>query len=382
MFKHLQRLLHIQGHKELMLIGLYITSIIIYAISSLVELYLHIYPAFVIKMSLAVISAFLLSSYLSSRRTSLYAMLLVIIIELEIAISVLNDHFYSFTMAHPFVLIFSFFFFFRLKTALIATALHYVYWFLIVVYTQGLSAFTLTSTLNMIISSTLIFIFSLFYYFSTNLSYARLDHSNRQNEILIKEIHHRIKNNLNMIASILGLQIVSLKKNGTDDAGEVLHKSKLRIEAIAQIHEALYKSDDFEKIDFADYVRQLTDTIYKSYGQRLSLEIEAKHITLPLETMLNLGIIINELITNTLKHSSKNSNKEQDSLLISLDKEANTYIFTYHEKNNHIVDLKRLQNKKTLGMKLIRLTVRQMDAELEIFQKGGLIFLIVFNSEK
>ncbi len=382
MFKHLQRLLHTQGHKELMLIGLYITFILIYAVSSLVELYLHIYPAFLIKMALAIISAFLLFSCLRSRRTSFYAMLLIIIIELEIAISVLNDHFYSFTMAHPFVLIFSFFFFFRLKTALIATTLHYAYWFFIVLYSQGLAAFTLTSTLNMIISSALIFIFSLFYYFSTEVSYARLDHSNRQNEILIKEIHHRIKNNLNMIASILGLQMISLKKNETDDASEVLHKSKLRIEAIAQIHEALYKSDDFEKIDFADYVQHLIDSIYKSYGSRLELDIETDNITLPLETMLNLGIIINELITNTIKHSKKDDNDEKDRIYIHLHKEANTYIFTYHEQNNHTVDLQRLVSSKTLGMKLIRLTVKQMDAELEIFQKEGLIFLIVFNSEQ
>jgi two-component sensor histidine kinase len=377
-------LLHSTDHKELMLGGLYATFIIIYAVSSVIALHLDIYPLFFTKIFIAVLSSFLLYKYLKSYRIGLYATLLIIIVELDIAISVLYDQFDSFTMAHPFILIFGFFFFFKLKNALIATTLHYIYWISIIMYTQYFfplnhPALTPTSMLNMLVASFFILIFSLFYYFSTEVSYAKLAHSNRQNEILLKEIHHRIKNNLNMIASILGLQIISLKNNHTENAGEILLKSKLRIEAIAKIHEALYTSSDLEKIDFADYIHQLADSINQSYGRKIPLRIQGNNIALSLETMLNVGIIVNELITNTIKHSLQNSRDAKNIIHISLQRKFNTYILTYHEENNHNADLHKLENSESLGMKLIRLTVKQMDAEMEIFQKNRLIFSIVFD---
>lgn len=384
MVNYLRALIQSRDHKVLMLTGLYVTFIMAYAVSSVIALYLNNYPVLFMKAAIVIISSLLLFAYLKSRRTSHYAMILIIIIELEIAISILYDQFDSFTVTHSFFLIFGFFFFFKLKNALIATAFHYLYWLLIIssthyLYPQSNTVFTLTTTLNMLLASLLILMFSLFYYFSTEVSYERLVHSNRQNEILLKEIHHRIKNNLNMIASILGLQIVSLKSERTENASEILLKNKLRIEAIAKVHEALYNSHDLEKIDFSDYVNHLKDSISQSYGRKIPLQIRGNSIALPLETMLNVGIIINELITNTIKHSLKNSHNTKDVINISLQKQFGMYILTYYEENNHRADLHKLENSQSLGMKLIRLTVKQMDAEMEIFQKNGLIFSIVFD---
>lgn len=191
------------------------------------------------------------------------------------------------------------------------------------------------------------------------------------------EIHHRIKNNLNMVASIIGLQILNLEKTDTQDTREVLLNSKLRIEVVAMIHESLYQHNQEEDIDFKEYTKKLTELILQTYNQDVLVKINTEVPILQEDTMLRLGIIINELLTNSIKHSFSKTDKKK-CIKIGLEKKETEYIFTYRNPYNIQADLDKILHSDTLGIKLIKLTVKQMKGHLEVEQKNGLLFTITF----
>ena len=191
------------------------------------------------------------------------------------------------------------------------------------------------------------------------------------------EIHHRIKNNLNMIASILGLQILNLDNKKPQDIKEILTNSKLRIEVVAMIHESLYQYNNGQDIDFKEYTKKLTELILRTYDQDILIKINTKVPILHEDTMLRLGIIINELLTNSIKHSfSKNNQKK--CIKIGLEKKEKFYIFTYRNPYNIKADLDKILHSDTLGIKLINLTVKQIKGKMSVEQKNGLKFTVTF----
>ena len=191
------------------------------------------------------------------------------------------------------------------------------------------------------------------------------------------EIHHRIKNNLNIIASIIGLQILNLEKTNPQNTKEILINSKLRIEVVAMIHEALYQQQNGENINFKAYTKKLTELILHTYNQNVLVKINTKIPILHEDMMLRLGIIINELLTNSIKHSFSKTDKRK-CIKIGLVKKENQYIFTYRNPYNIQADLDKILHSDTLGIKLIQLTVKQMKGHLEVEQKDGLLFTITF----
>jgi two-component sensor histidine kinase len=191
------------------------------------------------------------------------------------------------------------------------------------------------------------------------------------------EIHHRIKNNLNMIASIIGLQILNLEKTNIHDTKEILLNSKLRIEVVAMIHESLYQHNNNEEIDFKEYTKKLTQLILRTYNQDVLVKINTEVPILHEDIMLRLGIIINELFTNSIKHSFSKSNQKK-CIKIGLLKKDKHYIFTYHNPYNINADLNKILHSDTLGIKLINLTVKQMGGECKVEQNEGLLFTITF----
>ena len=191
------------------------------------------------------------------------------------------------------------------------------------------------------------------------------------------EIHHRIKNNLNMIASILGLQILNLENKNPHDVKEILINSKLRIEVVAMIHESLYQYNNGEDIDFKEYTKKLTHLILNTYNQNVLVKINTQVAILHEDTMLRLGIIINELLTNSIKHSFSKSHQKK-CIKIGLVEKSGEYIFTYRNPYNIEADLEKILHSDTLGIKLINLTVKQMGGVMQVEQKKGLKFSIIF----
>ena len=378
----LKKIFRSKDHKEMMLTGLYLFSIALFIVLGIASGVMGYKNILWIKLGISVFNAVLLYAYIRSGNTRLYAIFLILIVEIDSAFVMLGQHFSNFVTIYPFFIIFGFFFFFKLRTAVWMTLSHLVYWMSISAYGHYAfpedPTFQVISLANIIVSSIIATVFAYFYHISTEITYEELEHTNKQKEILLKEIHHRIKNNLNKISSMIGLQILSIENGKIENTEEVLRKSKLRIEAMAMVHDALYKTSNLEKINFEKYIKNLTQLVNQTYGKNILIEVHSDGIYLPLEVMMKIGLIINELLTNSIKHSITNS-KDEPILLITLSKDQNNCILTYHQQNKQPIDIDSLESSNTLGMKLIRLTVKEMDGEMKISNGSGLKFMIRFS---
>ena len=378
----LKRIFRSKDHKEIMLTGLYLSSIALFLILGIVAGLMGYISILWIKLSIVAFNAVLLYAYIRSGNTRMYAIFLILIVEIDSAFVMFNQHFSNFVTIYPFFIIFGFFFFFKLRTAAWMTLTHLLYWLVISAYGHYAFSedptFQVVSLANIIVSSIIATVFAYFYHISTEITYEELEHANKQKEILLKEIHHRIKNNLNKISSMIGLQMLSIENGKTEDTEEVLKKSKLRIEAMAMVHESLYKTHNLEKINFEKYIKNLTQLVNQTYGKNIPLEVHSDDIYLPLEVMMKIGLVINELLTNSIKHATIN-NDDEPTLLITLSRDQNNCILTYHQQSKQSVDIDSLEKSNTLGMKIIRLTIKEMDGEMEISNGCGLKFVIRFS---
>jgi two-component sensor histidine kinase len=125
----------------------------------------------------------------------------------------------------------------------------------------------------------------------------------REKEVLLKEIHHRVKNNLQIVSSLLSLQ----SRHASDEPSlEVLRESQNRVRTMALIHEKLYQSNDFTQVDFADYAQSLMTMLSDSFGQRIRrthVRLRAVPVHLHIDRAIPAGLILNELVSNCFKHA-------------------------------------------------------------------------------
>jgi len=196
-----------------------------------------------------------------------------------------------------------------------------------------------------------------------------------------KEIDHRIKNNLNIVSSILGLQITTLQNGSLNRITDILKESKLRIDALAMVHDSSYKSEDLKNVDFKKYVQQLSGLINSAYNSDVSVEVISDQVDIDLDTMLRIGIILNELLTNSLKYAFPGK-KDDKKILITLKKDGDSCLLIYFEKGDKLVDIEKIKQSKALGIRLIMLTLKQMKAHMNITHNGGLVFRIEFECKK
>ena len=124
-----------------------------------------------------------------------------------------------------------------------------------------------------------------------------------EKETLLKEIHHRVKNNLQVISSLLDLQSSYLKD---EKAREMLRNSMDRVSTMARIHTMLYQSEDMSRVDFGGFIRDLADRLQQSYGiagSPVDIHVDVPDVSLTIETSIPCGLILNELVSNALKHA-------------------------------------------------------------------------------
>jgi ligand-binding sensor domain-containing protein/two-component sensor histidine kinase len=205
-----------------------------------------------------------------------------------------------------------------------------------------------------------------------------------EKEILLKEIHHRVKNNLQIISSLLYLQSTKAKDEETLNLFE---DSQNRIKSMALIHEKLYQSKDFAEVNFNEYVCGLLVFLNKSLnnsGVNIKTKINIHDIHLDLDTAISCGLIINELITNSFKYAFPASFVQAgaaDNFIIEVGiiKEENNYILTVYDNGVGIKEDLDIKKADTLGLKLVNSMVRQLDGSIEIARDKGTLFKIVFS---
>lgn len=217
---------------------------------------------------------------------------------------------------------------------------------------------------------------------SLNDMYIELQSAFDDKTFLLKEIHHRVKNNLQVISSILRMQ-----NKHTDDpkVKELLKNSQSRINSMALIHEKLYKVDDLSLIDYNNYINELVTILIKTYnkdGGNIDFKFNSDPLKITIETAIPLGLLLNEIISNTLKHAFKKQKEREIYLDISVI-ENNRYKMLIGD--NGVGDSKYLNdpNNDSLGLKLIHIMVKQLNGSIEQeTQKKGTHYKIIFEAIK
>ena len=199
-----------------------------------------------------------------------------------------------------------------------------------------------------------------------------------EKELMLKEIHHRVKNNLQVVSSLLRMQSETV----TDKSAiEHLKISEQRVKSMALIHQQLYKTQDLSRINFRDYVNELCMYLYYAYtisAGKVNLSVDVNDINFGIDTALPCGLIINELITNSLKHAFPGDMTGKVEIKLFKNAACKNVLTI---KDNGIGMKKDFDADKsgTLGMKLVNTLSEQLEAELEIIHEGGLEVKITFD---
>ena len=211
---------------------------------------------------------------------------------------------------------------------------------------------------------------------------AKTESSLQEKELLLREIHHRVKNNLQVISSLLSLQSRTSKD---EQAIEMAKESQNRIKVMALIHEKLYRSKDFANVEFNDYIKNLVNDLFASYrvsASRISLKLEIEDLSLGIDTAIPTGLIINELVTNCLKYAfSKDNDGEIRISLCSLDDGQNELIV--RDNGVGIPETLDIKNAESLGLRMItNLTERSLHGKVSINRDNGTEFRIIFREKE
>ncbi|AFY43806.1 PAS domain S-box protein [Nostoc sp. PCC 7107] len=203
----------------------------------------------------------------------------------------------------------------------------------------------------------------------------------KEKEVLLKEIHHRVKNNLGIVSSLLQMQC---RRTQDPQALEILRDSQNRIASIALVHEKLYRSTDLANIDFAQYIPDLTTHLFDSYNitpNCIKLKIQVNDASLDIETAIPCGLIINELVSNALKYAF--TDQSTGEILVSLEQqEQDNLILTIRDNGIGLPQDFDSRNTKTLGIILVQGLVKQLRGEIEINSQQGTEFKITFTKSR
>ena len=200
-----------------------------------------------------------------------------------------------------------------------------------------------------------------------------------EKEVLLKEIHHRVKNNLQVISSLLKLQSGHVHDKAALD---MFNESRGRIQTMALVHEKLYQSGNLSQIDFAAYVESLTTLLLRSYSSRgnwVTIEKEIREVSLGIDVAVPLGMIINELVSNSLKYAFPPDRAGR--IRLELGRATNGFYFlTIADDGVGLPPDFDFTSTGTLGMQLVRMLTQQIGGTIEISKIGGTEFRISFET--
>jgi two-component sensor histidine kinase len=210
---------------------------------------------------------------------------------------------------------------------------------------------------------------------------AELCRSREEKTILLKEIHHRVRNNMQVVSSLIRLQSVSIE--GDQESLKVLQECQNRIRSMALVHEALYRANDFRRLNLHDYIQRLGKGLLRSYNPgagRIKIEVDAKNVALDMDTGIACGLILNELITNSIKYAFPDG--REGKIMVNCSIVNGKAFLTVSDDGIGLPDGLDLNNRKTLGMRLVKTLVSQLKGDLEIENHNGTSFKIGFPAKR
>jgi PAS domain S-box-containing protein len=204
----------------------------------------------------------------------------------------------------------------------------------------------------------------------------------KEKEVLLKEIHHRVKNNLQIVTSLLQMQSRRTKE---PQAVEVLRDSKNRIASIALVHEKLYRSEDLANIDFGQYIPDLTTHLFDTYNvssNTVSLNLHVENTLLQIDEAIPCGLIINELVSNSLKYAFPAKRKGKIQIKFYSTKSDNNLTLIVRDNGMGIPKEFDIETTHSLGLTLVQGLVEQLEGTIELDRHQGTEFKITFPGGK
>jgi len=197
----------------------------------------------------------------------------------------------------------------------------------------------------------------------------------KEKEVLLQEIHHRVKNNMQIISSLLSLQS---NHTGSEEATEVLKESRGRVKSMAMIHEKLYHSPNLSLLNMEEYLNNLVRDILRSYSSvssNITANIDVEEIYLNIDTALPMGLIVNELVSNSIKHAFPDGN---GNINVKLEYNGELYILTVSDNGIGLLDDVDPFESSSLGLKLVINLSIQLEGDLVLRKDSGTAFILTF----
>lgn len=197
----------------------------------------------------------------------------------------------------------------------------------------------------------------------------------KEKEVLLQEIHHRVKNNMQIISSLLSLQS---NHTGSEEATEVLKESRGRVKSMAMIHEKLYHSPNLSLLNMEEYLNNLVRDILRSYSSvssNITANIDVEEIYLNIDTALPMGLIVNELVSNSIKHAFPDGN---GNINVKLEYNGELYILTVSDNGIGLLDDVDPFESSSLGLKLVINLSIQLEGDLVLRRESGTAFILTF----
>lgn len=190
-----------------------------------------------------------------------------------------------------------------------------------------------------------------------------------QKEVLLKEIHHRVKNSLSIVSGLLQMQSVSTEN---EEANRILQTSQTRIQSIALIHDKLYKTDSLSDIKLDVYLKDLIESVHNTFTElnnRVSLQFEMDSIEIDSKSVIYCGLLVNELVVNSFKHAFKH--RDDGELTVKLKKDGKNIILTVSDNGPGLPEKFNPENQDGLGSMLINTFAAHLEAEMTVSEPQG-----------
>ena len=190
----------------------------------------------------------------------------------------------------------------------------------------------------------------------------------RERDVLLKEIHHRVKNNLQVISSLINMQVRQLEDSGSRSA---LEECQTRVQAIALIHEKLYQSKDYSRVPFSEYARGLAANVFSALGiskDLVELSMDIEELSLTVDKAIPCGLVLNELITNSLKHAFPGGRRGRVTVGLRREEGGHALLIVRDDGAGMPADV---DHSNSLGMTLVVMLVEQLGGTIDIRSTGG-----------
>ncbi len=369
------------NHHQILLYGFHFSFILVFSLSIIPDYFMETSLSLIIDL-VATILTFFSYYQLHYKKREFVAKILITILTIVPVFSLIYvNHSSNFDIVYVALLPLVSFYLYTLKEALLINMLIYIligslFYYIYITDATDIIMHNPFALINVFFATIFVMFFGLFYQLGVEETLKKLKVSNTQKDMLLKEVHHRVKNNLNVTASMLGLQAMQ----ESDEIKLHLLKSKSRIEAISTVHEMLYKHDNFQEINFYEYVVRLENLLLSMFEVKnthvFKVDID-KDIHLHLDTMIQFGLMIHEMIINTIKYAY---NKETLEVYISLIEREDEFIFIYKDNGEDREAIDKLDTNKGLGSKLIDLSIKQLDGNLRKYYNNGIHYEVRFKN--